>query len=57
MASVAYRDFVNLIAAEKRIEIFVKAGKLPVEQVESNQARKAPPLKKTESDVNQIQNH
>jgi len=57
MASVTYRDFTDLIATGERIEILAKAGKLPVEQAESNQIRKTPSLKKKESDVNQIQNH
>jgi len=52
MAGATYRDFTDLITAGERIKILAKAGKLPVKQVEINQARKALPSKKKESDVN-----
>jgi len=54
MASAIYRDFADLIAIGERIEIFAKAKKLPVKQIESNQVKREPPLKKKESEVNQI---
>jgi len=57
MAGVTYQDFADLIATRERIEILAKASKPPVEQAESNQTRKTPPLKKKKSDINQIQNH
>jgi len=53
MVGAAYRDFANLIVAGERIEILA-AGKFQVKQVDNNQAKKAPPLKKKESDINQI---
>jgi len=52
MVGATYRDFVDLIAAGEKIEILAKAGKLLLEQVESNQEKKALPLKKKEFNVN-----
>ncbi|KAJ1433199.1 Retrotransposon gag domain [Sesbania bispinosa] len=52
MAGATYRDFADLIAAGKRIEILARAGKLSTDYTKS---RKGPQSKKRESEVNLIQ--
>ena len=54
MVGVTYRDFADLVAAGERIEMMMKSGKLPVNNVEKNQ-KKSFSQKKKESEVSYVQ--
>ena len=55
MAGAAYRDFADLIAAGERIEVLARAGKLPMDRPEGNQAKKGPQSKNKDTEVSYAQ--